>query len=653
VRVRTEVGLALSVGLVGGTVFGAREALVTLDTNAFVQPGHYFSVYLAFPILTCMALGVLLLLPAGVAAGLLGRCGGGARSLAIYAALLGLAGGLAVSGSWVMALLARLRLVGFEPGVAAILALWLLAGALAAGTAAAAGAAAAWYGARRARPLRWARRAALALAILLLWPVGRWVVTDWRWAPTRPTPAAPAGAGVNVLLVSIDTLRADHLGSYGSPDGLTPHLDRLAREGVTFRQAITSAPWTLPAVGSLLTGLSPRHHGAGAVTNRRDPLGRSPLAGGSWTLAGALRARGYRTQAIVTNPYLALRYGLGQGFDGYENLTIESEFFLAGREVTALRLLAWLRPDLVVGDRGETVSARATAWLGRAAGGGPFFLWLHYIDPHPPYSRAGVARHKSFRSDTLLGARDAASGDGPFTLTSPDVARLRAGELRLSAGQKAQVRSLYRAEVASVDAAVGQVLAALDRLGLAGGTLVVCVSDHGEEFWEHGGVEHGHTVYEELVRVPLLMRLPGTLPAGAVVDAPARMTDIAPTAVDLLGLAPPLISDGASLLPLVRGEEVSPRPALIESMLFAEERVGVRTPERKYVRWDSGKEEAYDLAADPGELRDLAALPAVMSPLRELYASLAHGLGEQPVAAPGGPSPASGAAALRALGYLH
>ena len=653
-RLRSEVRLAAAAGLVAGCVFGAREALVVLEANAFAQPGQYLLVYLAAPILGCVALALLLALPLAVARGLLARSAGDVRGLAVYGAVLGFAGALSVTGTCVLRIVARLGEVGLRLGPGGASLLWLGALALAATLGAVTAAGVAWHTARAPRPLRWLAAVAVAGVLAALWPVARFLATDWKWGG-RDTPRAASGAmaGPNLVLISIDTLRADHVGAYGGPPGLTPQLDRMAAEGVSFRDAVTSAPWTLPAVTSLMTGLYPRHHGAGAITNRRDPLGRSALPTGTWTLATALHARGYRTHAIVTNPYLALRYGLGAGFQGYENLTIESEFFLAGRDATAIRLLAWLRPDLVVGDRGETVSARATAWLTRAAAGTPFFLWLHYIDPHPPYGRRGSAHHKSFRGDSWLGAE----GTEPagLVLTSPDAARLRSGEIRLSEGEKDAVRALYREEVASVDAAVGSVLDALDALGLAERTLVVCVADHGEEFWEHGSYEHGHTVYEELIRIPLMMRLPGRLPRGARVPGVARMTDVAPTILDLLGLPlAPEARDGASLLPVMRGEEPAPRVALVENLLFAEERIGLHTGDRKYVHWDRGKEEVYDLAVDPGEQRDLAGVGAITAALRSLQAEVDHfGTDAARAAAPGEEPPPTTVAALRALGYVH
>ena len=638
--------MALSVGVVGGFVLGVRESLLTLEANAFVQPAQYFFAYVAVPVLAWMALGPFLLAPAAVIRRMFRRTPEAGASLGFYWRVFGLAGGLSITLPWVNDIRDQMAAVGFETGLGTSTMLYGLATGLAGCLAIVIGAAAALAERRVRQLLRVATPALLATSVLLMVPIVQFLGNDWRWPASAGERSASRAERPNIVLISIDTLRADHLGAYGAPDASTPRLDEVAREGVVFEQTITSSPWTLPAMASLFTGLYPRHHGAGRITNRRDPLGRAGLSSDTWTVTAALQQAGYVTQAIVSNPYLALRYGFGAGFDGYENLTIESEFFLAGAHVTIVRLLGWLRPDLLVGDRGNRISAAAVRWLQGVDPTRPFFLWLHYVDPHAPYSLAGVTAHKTFRGDSLLGARGPVEKE--VTAISPDVARLRSGEVQLSAAQKDAVRQLYQAEVTNVDTAVGTVLEALERRDLAQRTLVVIVGDHGEEFWEHGGVEHGHTVYDEIVKVPFLIRLPGVLPAGARVPQLVRITDVAPTVLELANIEPPATLDGESTMPLIRGTDAGPRVAVIETLLFAEERIGLRTAETKYVLWDNGKEEAFDLRDDPSELRDRSALGNVVRPMRELFARV------------GAPSPSIGPAvadtdflALRALGYVR
>jgi arylsulfatase A-like enzyme len=236
--------------------------------------------------------------------------------------------------------------------------------------------------------------------------------------------------------------------------------------------------------------------------------------------------------------------------------------------------------------------------------GAPFLLWIHYIDPHAPY---GCGGNKTFRGDTLLSPiRGAAPGLGE---RFEAIARLRGGEIRLTAAEKEQLIALYDASVADVDRHAGRVLERLlDAAGNVGDDLlVIVVSDHSEEFWDHGGVEHGHTFYDELVRVPLIFGGGGLDPGrlGGVV----RLTDVAPTVLDLAGISPPSGLDGATLVSGRDGRirlAAGGRVAICESLLFAEEKVALRTERWKYVRWENGKEELYDLASDPRELRDLA-----------------------------------------------
>ncbi|MBI4517333.1 MAG: sulfatase [Deltaproteobacteria bacterium] len=640
----------MSVGAVGGLLFGSREGVLMLHANAAIQPGQYFWLYLGVPVLSWMALGVLLAAMGAVVALALRLDPASRAALGVHTGLVATAGSLSVSTSWREAIVTRLRDVGSPANPFADIMLWALVLAISAAAALVAASLAAAYMRQSVIVLRIGAGAAVAAAVLLLLPVGRFLATDWKWEAGPRRVAATMAGTPNVLLISIDTLRADHLGCYGDRHHLTPRIDRLAHEGTLFEQAISASSWTLPAVASILTGLYPRHHGAGRITNGRTPLGRSPLPRGSWTLATALHARGYRTNAIVTNPYLGLYYNLGESFDGYENITIESEAFLSFAQTAAVRLATWLRPDSLIGDRGDTVSRRAARWLETAGGPSPFLLWLHYLDPHPPYGRSDAIRHKSMRGDLSFAPADHEQED--FTLTSPDVARLRSGEIRLSAKEKEAVRELYRAEVASVDAAVGAVLDALDRHGLRDRTLVILVADHGEEFWEHGGVEHGHTVYDELVHVPLLMRWPGHVRAAARVAAQVSVTDIAPTIVDLLGFPVPPGLDGVTIAPVLRGEPFSRRAALSENMLFAEERTGFRTATWKYIRWSDGKEEVYNLADDAAERRDLVGVDAVSGPLRVLYADLVRHVEVALPSQQAAPDERADAA-LRALGYLR
>jgi hypothetical protein len=320
-------------------LIGAREGFVALGANAFVQPAQYFLVYLAVPILTWILLAALLVVLWTVAyAAARLPC-----SLASCAGVLGFTGALSILVPWVRYILEDLTAVGFDGSLLSIflfiaaVSIAVLTGLLIAGTVRT-------YDTAVSAWLPSLGIGVMVVAGLFTVPVLRFFLTDWKWGDRVGETVNDVGERPNLLLISIDTLRADHLGSYGDASGLTPNMDGLAAGGVTFRQTVSSSPWTLPAMASVVTGLHPWRHRAGLVTNRRDPLGRSPLPEGTWTLAEALRHHGFRTHAIVTNPYLALSYGLGAGFQTYESVTIESEIFVSFQSTTAFRLLTWLWP---------------------------------------------------------------------------------------------------------------------------------------------------------------------------------------------------------------------------------------------------------------------------------------------------------------------
>ncbi len=286
---------------------------MTFAGNSFANAEQYAPAYVIVPIAVWFMLGPLLLIPVALLAPLLGA--GDVRRYA--GALAGVGTALALLPS-VEQGIAEMHATGAAPRLAVVALLVAAVAALALGAALVVRGAAAAYAARSRRAARWACLAATAVGGIACAWTARFMIVSTRPPAAAATALAssrvlPPGSP-NVLLISIDTLRADELGAYGSRAGNTPHLDRLAADGVTVANAISPAPWTLPALASVMTGLYPRHHGAGAITNRRDPLGRSALADGVPTLAEGFAAAGYRTLAVVTNPYLMAGSGLGRGY---------------------------------------------------------------------------------------------------------------------------------------------------------------------------------------------------------------------------------------------------------------------------------------------------------------------------------------------------
>ncbi len=351
----------------------------------------------------------------------------------------------------------------------------------------------------------------------------------------------------NVLLITIDTLRADRLGCYGFGLAHTPAIDRLAREGVRCADATTSAPITLPAHSSIMTGLYPPAHGV------RDN-GNYALGPEAVTLAERLGAAGYRTAAFVSALVLTRRYGLDQGFEVYDDDLWSEDapqlFMIRDRPAarTADRALAWL-----------------DGWRGGAARP-PFFMWVHFFDPHQPYEPRSM-----------------------------DLAVL--------------APTAYDAEIAEADRGVGRLLAWLEQHEILDDTLVVLTADHGESLGEHGEPTHGIFIYDATIRVPLLWRLPNVLPAGSTYAGPVRHIDIVPTALAALGLRDDVVTQGVNLLPAFQGRIPPPDLAQYAEARLAEEGFGMAP--LAGVRHDGGKwiqaprPELYDLRTDPKELRNV------------------------------------------------
>jgi arylsulfatase A-like enzyme len=386
--------------------------------------------------------------------------------------------------------------------------------------------------------------------------------------------AQGAGAAPSVLLYVIDTLRADSLPAYGNTVVSTPAIDRLAREGTLFERAYAPSSWTRASMATILSGLPPEVHGA---EDRLEALPEAVVA-----LAESFRERGYQTACITANPNIGRSFGFGQGFDDFIELYAAQE-----------RSVAIGAADLITPS--EIVTQRARAWLEKAAR--PFFLVILSIDPHGPYEPPE-------RFDRY-GPPDAPSG-------------LR-GDLRtlarsnLTDAEKRRIRSLYWAEISRNDAALGELLESLRGSGRLEETVVVLTSDHGEEFWEHGDRGHARTLYEEVLRVPLIVRYPPRVPAGRRDPRVVQLVDLAPTLLSLARASDPADPDARSLL-----EPRSASRSIQEGPVFAALRLSnqkgrltrlasLRKGEWKLL-WDlqTGERRLHQLEHDPGEQRDLA-----------------------------------------------
>jgi len=399
--------------------------------------------------------------------------------------------------------------------------------------------------------------------------------------------AAGALRGSNVLLITVDTLRADRVGAYGSGKGLTPTIDSFAKDGLRFERSYAHVPLTLPSHASLLTASYPTRHGV-------HDNGTFRLGPSSPTLAEALKRAGYRTAAFVGAFVLDARFGLGRGFDVYDDRMLGR-----GGDVEFVQRSA------------EQVLAPAYEWIASSPQPPvPWFVWAHLYDPHEPY-----APPEPYRS-------------------------------RYAADP-------YDGEIAYADAALGAFVANLRRSNALDHTLVIIASDHGESLGEHGERTHGLFAYDATLRVPLVMWAPPQLRPGLFRDT-MRLVDVAPTILDLLGAAPLTSIDGRSVRPFAGGGQPFDRPASYFEALNANltrgwaPLTGVVVDRTKLI--DLPVPELYDLDADPGEQRNLYAPQRARA--RDLEMRLDQiARGAAPVV-PSAPIDADADARLRSLGYV-
>lgn len=382
---------------------------------------------------------------------------------------------------------------------------------------------------------------------------------SWRWSDA-PMPGAPP----NVVLISIDCLRADHLGCYGYSRETSPNIDSLARQGAVFEWAISSSSWTLPTHLSMLTSLHWPVWSAETDTN--------------WTavrqprLPGVLRDHGYKTAGFYAGPLVSPTYGFDKGFDDY--IDCQTTPWNALKDITS-----------------PGIHDRVTRWLDEERGE-PFFLFIHYWDPHglyippAPYDRIFDPDYEG----KYVYPRE--PKDSTADISPRDMKHLIA---------------LYDGEIRWTDKWIGELVRLLDAKGFLDRTLIILTADHGEQLGERGKIGHGLNLFDELIRVPLILRLPGKVPAGVRVREQVSLIDIFPTILDVVGVERPPKLMGRSLAPLYQGKPEGGNPPPAFSSLF-EQAFALRTAGWKVVRGiDVQGAQFYDLVADPLERSPLPA----------------------------------------------
>jgi len=436
-----------------------------------------------------------------------------------------------------------------------------------------------------------------------------------------------------VILIVIDTLRADHLGLYGYSRPTSPSLDQWSKQAAVFNEAFSTSPWTLPSFATMFTGQLPSRHLAGMVVSagaehslparaithkmiRKTYTGVDP---GLPTLAEVLRDHGYATGAVINNAFLGRAFGMARGFQSYDFSPLNYK---------------WLRrANVVVGRALSYVDAHATE---------PFFLVVHFMDPHMSYDPPASVQGRFTRAFKSR-----------FSLPVGKLAQIRALAPRLPQVDRDFITAAYDEELAFVDAQIGRFFRELDKRGLGRKVLVFVTADHGEELFDHGGFEHGHTMYDELLRVPLLVRGPGVRPGRR--QTAVSLVDLMPTILEAAGVPVPADLFGVSLWPaLTRAAPIPPRRLFAECTLYGDPRGAmIRWPLKLVVDRATGQQQLFDLATDPGEHTDEAMEEAaeveIMRQRMRVTVTAARRDADAPVAASISDATRE---ELRALGYL-
>jgi arylsulfatase A-like enzyme len=414
-------------------------------------------------------------------------------------------------------------------------------------------------------------------------------VATWLAAGLSLVAAGCGGGGdgerPNIVLISIDTMRPDFLGCYGRERETSPAIDALAAGGTVFEDVTAASPWTLPSHATMLTGQYPSTHGSKdhefALTNE--------------TLATWLTKAGYQTMAVVNSHNVGQEtYGLMRGYEK------PRKFWEFEMEIVDGK------PGENILNRADRITRRAIKYVEARDPSQPFFLFLHFYDVHtdftpdPKWEREWVTPYS-----------------GQASWRTSELIRLRGRKAQLNAADIRYLEEMYEAEIRTFDDKLATFFDFLETSGLAETTVVAITSDHGEEYFEHGSLLHGRTMYQELLAIPLILRGPG-VPAGTRVDWPAHLIDVAPTLYSLAGVAPPPDMDGLDLSLAWRDPGALPEARflfgeadhnnVVDGRDVSDIKRMVRLNDKKLL-FDrvTGLVELYDLGEDPGELNDLSA----------------------------------------------
>lgn len=457
------------------------------------------------------------------------------------------------------------------------------------------------------QPVVWWALAAATLAMVF----GIGVFVEQPTSPATSVQAAPPPTGApNIVFITLDTVRADHLSAYGYSRPTTPNLDRFAHNGVLFENAIAPSSWTLASHASMFTGLLPQQHGADFAI---------PLRSGPWTIAEILRSQGYETAGFTANFYYMERgWGIAQGFEDYvdssDSLKHNLAASLLGSVIIQPAYQLFYRFAYFDRQNAEQLNERVFRWL-RHRPRRPFFLFLNYLDAHAPYVTSSPYNDRFGKVPEVLSRK--------LYLAE----QKEASAYSFNAQERDLLIDGYDNCLAYLDGQVGNLLKFLHRSSEWQKTIVIITSDHGEEFGLHGSYNHGRNLYRGVLRVPLIIAGPG-VPRGVRIERPVATRQLFSTILDMAG------GDKTpfSRYSLVRFWNTNFKPKSFDDDVVSEvvpayqedggAMISITTPRFQYIVHRSGREELYRWVADPEEQDNLAAFPQDQATLTKLRSRL-------------------------------
>lgn len=413
-----------------------------------------------------------------------------------------------------------------------------------------------------------------------------------------------------ILFIVMDTVRVDHLSCFGYPKKTTPHLDQFAQNALLYKNAFATAPWTLPSIASILTGTYPGHHGAHRVTTSKSYYPANKLNDAQPTLPEILQETGYTTAGMVSCEWLTTSFGLNRGFDHF-NDRIPSYFFtLSSFGILQFSNYFFPLKDYLFfngfyGQRiAHQINKAALPWLHTHGENRPFFLFLHYFDPHHPYVPEHFGTAPGYIPDTIRN-RHQVNTANYVDVESEIIYSVLRGETPLLPDERNFLLNNYDRDIGRLDQKLGELFAALKEMNLYDKTLIIITADHGEAFGEHNLMLHGRSLFNNNLHVPLLIKYPVDDKRKGVIDYPVSLAGIVPTVLSYLSIEIPDSIQGSPFSLKNKQLLIAQNFHDPHSKGFPHDLISLQQDHYKYIKAYGGEDQFYNLKDDPGETRNL------------------------------------------------